>query len=47
MGDMVARREGYMSNVDSQIREIVDREAKAWDTRDVELLLSAFHQDMV
>jgi uncharacterized protein (TIGR02246 family) len=30
-----------------QIREIVDRETRAWDTRDVELLLSIFHPDFV
>jgi ketosteroid isomerase-like protein len=30
-----------------QIREIVNRETRAWDTRDVELLLSVFHKDMV
>jgi ketosteroid isomerase-like protein len=29
------------------IREIVDRETRAWDTQDVELLLSIFHSDMV
>lgn len=30
-----------------EIREIVDRETHAWDTQDVELLLSIFHPDMV
>ena len=30
-----------------QIREIVNRETEAWDTQDVELLLSVFHPDMV
>ncbi len=29
------------------IREIVGREAQAWDTQDVDLLLSVFHPDMV
>lgn len=29
------------------IQEIVDRETSAWDTQDVELLLSIFHPDMV
>jgi ketosteroid isomerase-like protein len=29
------------------IREIVDRETRAWDTQDVDLLLSIFHPDMV
>jgi hypothetical protein len=30
-----------------EIQEIVDRETRAWDTQDVELLLSIFHPDMV
>jgi ketosteroid isomerase-like protein len=29
------------------IREVVDRETRAWDTQDVELLLGIFHPDMV
>lgn len=29
------------------IQEIVDRETRAWDTQDVDLLLSVFHPDMV
>lgn len=29
------------------IRELVDRETRAWDTRDLDLLLSLFHPDMV
>ena len=33
--------------VESEIREIVDRETRAWDTQDVDLLLSVFHPDMV
>ena len=32
---------------ESEIREIVDRETRAWDTKDVALLLSVFHPDMV
>ena len=36
-----------MSEVEAEIREIVDRETRAWDTLDVELLLSVFHADMV
>ena len=36
-----------MNNIEIQIKEIVDRETKAWDTQDVELLLSIFHPDMV
>jgi ketosteroid isomerase-like protein len=30
-----------------RIKEIVDRETKAWDKQDVRLLLSVFHPDMV
>jgi ketosteroid isomerase-like protein len=30
-----------------EIVEIVNRETRAWDTKDVELLLSVFHPDMV
>ncbi|MBC8645684.1 MAG: nuclear transport factor 2 family protein [Thermoanaerobaculia bacterium] len=33
--------------VESDIREIVDRETRAWDTRDADLLLTVFHPDMV
>jgi ketosteroid isomerase-like protein len=36
-----------VSEVEAEIREIVDRETRAWDTRDVKLLLSVFHEDMV
>jgi hypothetical protein len=32
---------------EAAIREIVDRETRAWDTQDVPLLLSVFHPDMV
>jgi ketosteroid isomerase-like protein len=31
----------------AQIEEIVHRETRAWDKKDVELLLSVFHKDMV
>lgn len=30
-----------------RIQEVVDRETRAWDTQDVDLLLSVFHRDMV
>ena len=30
-----------------EIEEIVDRETRAWNTQDVQLLLSVFHRDMV
>ena len=36
-----------MSEVEAEIREIVNRETRAWDTKDVKLLLSVFHPDMV
>ena len=36
-----------MQDAAAEIREIVDRETRAWDTRDAELLLSVFHPDMV
>ncbi len=36
-----------MNDVESEIQEIVDRETKAWDTQDADLLLSVFHPDMV
>jgi ketosteroid isomerase-like protein len=32
---------------EAAIREIVDRETRAWDTGDVSLLLGIFHPDMV
>ncbi len=36
-----------MSTVEDQIQEVVDRETRAWDTQDVELLIAIFHPDMV
>jgi Domain of unknown function (DUF4440) len=36
-----------MGDARSEIEEIVDRETRAWDSRDVGLLLSVFHPDMV
>ena len=36
-----------MNNIEIEIKEIVDRETKAWDTQDVEKLLTIFHPDMV
>ena len=36
-----------MSNIGAQIREIIDRETRAWDTQDVDLLLSVLNEDMV
>ena len=36
-----------MSDTRAEIQEIVDRETRAWDTQDADLLLSVFHPDMV
>ena len=36
-----------MKNTEKAIYEIVNRETRAWDTQDVELLVSVFHPDMV
>ena len=36
-----------MTPAEKAIREIVDRETRAWDTKDVGLLLTVFHSDMV
>lgn len=36
-----------MGNIKKEIEEIVNRETKAWDTQDVESLLTIFHHDMV
>jgi len=36
-----------MTKEESEITGIVDRETKAWDTRNVELLITVFHPDMV
>ena len=36
-----------MSDPPAAVREVVDRETRAWDTQDVDLLLTCFHPDMV
>jgi len=36
-----------MKQVESEITEIVNRETRAWDTQDVNLLITLFHPDMV
>ena len=36
-----------MDDVRKQIEEIVNRETRAWNTQDAELLLTVFHPDMV
>ena len=35
------------TEIESKIVEIVNRETRAWDTKDVDLLLTIFHPDMV
>jgi ketosteroid isomerase-like protein len=35
------------AEIEKEIVEIVDRETRAWDSKDVELLISVFHPDMV
>jgi len=36
-----------MTQEETEITEMVNRETKAWDTRNVDLLISVFHPDMV
>ena len=36
-----------MTDKQKDIQEIVDRETRAWDTQDADLLLSVLHPDMV
>ena len=36
-----------MENIEKEIEEMVYRETRAWDTQDVDLLMTIFHQDMV
>lgn len=36
-----------MADVAEQIQEIIDRETRAWETQDLDLLISVFHHDMV
>jgi ketosteroid isomerase-like protein len=36
-----------MDGVKAQIEEIVNRETRAWDTKDASLLMTIFHPDMV
>lgn len=36
-----------MSDIAVEIQEVVDRETRAWDTQDVDLLMTVFHHDMV
>jgi ketosteroid isomerase-like protein len=36
-----------MKNIEEEIIEIVNRETRAWDTKDIKLLLSIFHPDLV
>jgi ketosteroid isomerase-like protein len=39
--------ERRMASCQPDIQEIIDRETRAWDNQDVDLLLSVFHHDMV
>ncbi len=36
-----------MNMLEQEIEEIVNRETRAWDTQDLDLLLTLFHPDMV
>ena len=36
-----------MNAIEEQIRALINRETRAWDTQDVELLISCFHPAMV
>lgn len=36
-----------MDGIKKEIEEVVNRETKAWDNQDVDLLMTIFHQDMV
>lgn len=36
-----------MTDAAEEIQEIIDRETRAWDTQDLDLLISVFHHDMV
>lgn len=35
------------AQIEREIQEMVERETRAWDTQDLDLLLSLFHPDMV
>jgi len=37
----------FKNEIRKQIEEIVHRETRAWDTKDVDLLMTIFHHDMV
>lgn len=36
-----------MTAAETEIQEMVDRETRAWDTQDLDLLMTLFHPDMV
>ncbi len=36
-----------MNDIYKEIEEIVNRETRAWDTQDVDLLMTILHPDMV
>src|SRR5262249_23697347 len=46
-GEFFAKTTRDMTIHEQQIKDIVDRETKAWDTQDIELLMTIFHRDMV
>ncbi len=37
----------FKNEIRKQIEEIIHRETRAWDTKDVDLLMTIFHHDMV
>jgi ketosteroid isomerase-like protein len=39
--------EEFEATLEDEIKEIVNRETRAWDTQDAALLLTVFHPDMV
>ena len=36
-----------MNKVESEIQEIIDRETRAWDEKNIDLLMTIWHHDMV
>ena len=37
----------HVNRIEEEIEEIVNRETRAWDTKDIKLLMTIFHPDMV
>lgn len=44
---MIGREMKERDKIENEIREIVNRETRAWDSQDVDLLITIFHPDMV